>query len=53
MENFFTAENCKRFVHAFVLFASLFEQHAHVAIESEFELVLAHINPRRSVVRSF
>ena len=52
MRNFFTTENCVRFVHAVVLLASLLESHAHVHIEHEFELVLAHINPRRSVARS-
>lgn len=52
MRNFFTTENCKRFAHAVVLLCSLLEQHAHVHVEHEFELVLAHINPRRHVARS-
>ncbi len=52
MRKIFTTENCVRFVHAVVLFASLLEQHAHVHLEHEFEMVLAHINPRRSIARS-
>lgn len=52
MLNFFrTTENCSRILYAFVLFASLLEQHAHVHVENPFEMVINHINPRRSVAR--
>lgn len=47
-----TTQNCRRFVHAFVLFASLFHHVDHVD-GREFDFALVHARPRRSVNRVF
>ncbi len=42
-----------KFVHVLALVASLLDQHAHVDhIAHELDVILGHLNSRRSIVRN-